>query len=205
MKADPRDQRELLRVQELDTAIAQANRLIANPPQAKALAELAPAAAEIRSRRLAVSGERDDAQAELARLESDVKVVESRMQRDSERVQHTSSVKDVAALEAELGALRKRRSDLEDIELAIMERIEGLESTMATIDAEGADTEARVAQLDAERDAAERYGRIKDDIDRKIETENAAHLEEYKKQRESNRGKQPRERIGKRFVILKCA
>ena len=152
VKADPRDQRELLRVQELDTAIAQATRLMANPPQAKSLAELAPGAADIRSRRLAVSGERDDAQAELSRLESDVKVVETRMQRDTDRVQHTSSVKDVAALEAELEALRKRRSDLEDIELAIMERLEGLDASLATIDAEGADTEVRVAQLEAERD-----------------------------------------------------
>ncbi|GAB3388249.1 hypothetical protein GCM10027568_09080 [Humibacter soli] len=151
MKADPRDQLELLRLQELDTAIAQATGSIANPPQAKALADLAPIVAEVRSRRLGFSGELDDARTELTRMESDVAVVEARMARDSERVQQTASVKDVAALEAELGALRKRRSDLEDIELAIMERIEGLEATIAGIDAEGADAEAKVAELEAAR------------------------------------------------------
>ena len=153
VKADPRDQRELLRVQELDNAIAQATRSIANPPQAKQLAELEPQAAEIRGRRLSVTGELEDARAELSRLESDVEIVEARMTRDSERVQHTASVKDVAALEAELQSLRKRRSDLEDIELAIMERIEALEQQLAGIDAEGADIEGKVAQLEAERTA----------------------------------------------------
>ncbi|MHA7986638.1 zinc ribbon domain-containing protein [Rathayibacter sp. CAU 1779] len=152
MKADPRDQSELLRVQELDNAIVQATRAIANPSQAKALASLEPTAADIRSRRLAVSGELDDARAELTRMESDVKVVEARMERDSDRLQHTASVKDVAALETELQALRKRRSDLEDIELSIMERIEGLEADLAGIDSEGADTEGEVARLEAARD-----------------------------------------------------
>nr|WP_240977446.1 C4-type zinc ribbon domain-containing protein [Planctomonas sp. JC2975] len=135
----------------MDNAIVQATRAIANPSQAKALATLEPTAADIRSRRLAVSGELDDAKAELTRMESDVAVVEARMERDSDRMQHTASVKDVAALEAELQALRKRRGDLEDIELNIMERIETLEAGLATIDAEGAETEGEVARLEAER------------------------------------------------------
>ena len=154
VKADPHDQLELLRLQELDTAIAQAARSIARPPQAEALAELAPVVAEVRGRRLGVVGELEDARAELTRIESDVSVVEARMTRDSERVQQTASVKDVAALEAELVALRKRRSDLEDIELAIMERIDVLESTVADIDAEATEAEGRVAQLETERDEA---------------------------------------------------
>jgi predicted nucleic acid-binding Zn-ribbon protein len=153
VKADPRDQRELLRVHDLDTAITQATRAISHPSQDARLAELRPQAAEIRSRRLAVSGELEDARAELARLESDVEVVEARMKRDSERVQQTASVKDVAALESELEALRKRRSDLEDIELGIMERIEGLETQLSAIDAEAAEVESKVAALEAEREA----------------------------------------------------
>ncbi|HVX07260.1 zinc ribbon domain-containing protein [Humibacter sp.] len=152
VKADPRDQRELLRVHDLDTAITQATRAISHPSQDARLAELRPQAAEIRSRRLAVFGELEDARAELARLESDVEVVEARMKRDSERVQQTASVKDVAALESELEALRKRRSDLEDIELGIMERIEGLETQLSAIDAEAAEVESKVAALEAERE-----------------------------------------------------
>lgn len=153
VKADPRDQRELLRVQELDSAIAQAAHAIAHPSQAARLAELEPRIADVRGRRLAVSGELDDANAELARLESDVAVVEARMDRDTERAQNTASVKDVAALETELAALRKRRSDLEDIELAIMERVEGLESRLRELDSERAGLDAEVAELETTRDA----------------------------------------------------
>lgn len=153
VKADPREQRELLRVQDLDTAIEQATRSIAHPSQDGRLAELQPQAAEIRSRRLAASGELEDAKSELARVESDVEVVEARMKRDSDRVQQTASVKDVAALESELQALHKRRSDLEDIELTIMERVEGLEARLAEIDAEAAEVDSKVAALETERAA----------------------------------------------------
>jgi predicted nucleic acid-binding Zn-ribbon protein len=151
VKADPRDQLELLRVQELDTAIARASHAIRNPPQAKELAQLDPIVTAVRSRRLAASGELDDARAELKRIESDVSVVEARLQRDQDRLQTTSSVKDVTALEAEIQALRARRSDLEDIELGVMERIEEFESAVAAIDAEGAGTEQRIAALQSER------------------------------------------------------
>jgi predicted nucleic acid-binding Zn-ribbon protein len=152
VKADSRDQHELLRVQELDSAIAHAARAIASPSQAARLAELEPQTADARSRRLAVSGELDDANAELTRLESDVAVVEARMARDSERVQNTASVKDVAALEAELEALRRRRSDLEDIELSIMERTEGLEAQLGELDAERAGLDQEITALHAARD-----------------------------------------------------
>jgi len=44
--------------------------------------------------------------------------------RDKERMQSSASVKDVAAFEQELAALAKRQSDLEDIELAVMETLD---------------------------------------------------------------------------------
>lgn len=68
--------------------------------------------------------------AELARSESDVEVVEKRIASDSERLAHTSSAKDAQGLEHELVSLRARRADLEDIELAIMERLETAEGAL---------------------------------------------------------------------------
>jgi predicted nucleic acid-binding Zn-ribbon protein len=167
VKADPRDQLELLRVQELDNAIARAIRGTQHPPQAARLAELAPAVAAVRARRLAVSGELDDARTELSRIEGDVSVVEARMRRDEERLQHTASTKDVAALETELEALCRRRSDLEDIELTVMERIEGLEARDADIAAEGAVAEQEVSRLEAERtEAVAAFARDRADAER---------------------------------------
>lgn len=136
LTAPPGVQRELLRLQELDTRIGRLAAEAQNPPENAELAALAPGVEAARARQLSVSGERDDAAAELRRIESDVDVVEARVQRDSTRLQATSSVKDVQALESELAALALRRSDLEDMELAVMERIEELDAQLAAAEAD---------------------------------------------------------------------
>ena len=81
-------------------------------------------------------------------------MVEARIARDGDRLQHTSSVKDVAALEAELASLARRLSDLEDQELAVMERVENAEGVLAGIDEQRAAIAAETTKLEAERDEA---------------------------------------------------
>lgn len=151
MKASPADQNELLRLQTADTRLQQLQHAEANLPQTAELAALAPDVDAIRSRWIARTGELDDARAELKRAESDVEVVEARIARDAGRLQHTSSVKDVQALETELTALRRRRSDLEEIELTVMERIEELETLVNDIDEERLVLGGRVDALEAAR------------------------------------------------------
>jgi predicted nucleic acid-binding Zn-ribbon protein len=153
LKADPADQALLLDLQALDTKLAQLDH------RAKSLPELATLAGFLADRdrmRLLHSEQRgtvEDTQLELSRVESDVSVVEARIARDSERVQSSSSVKDVAALEQELGALRKRLGDLEEIELTVMERLEEREAasdnTQAALDA----LDTRIAEVEAARDS----------------------------------------------------
>ncbi|MFE6966208.1 zinc ribbon domain-containing protein [Agromyces sp. NPDC057679] len=154
MKASPAEQQELLRLQSIDTRIAQLAHRLGALPQTAPLAELAQRDADVRGTRAEAIGTLEDAKAELARLESDVALVEARMARDSERLQHTSSVKDVNALEAELASLAKRRSDLEDQELVVMERVEEAEVAVSSIDLQRAAIVTEVAALEAERDEA---------------------------------------------------
>ncbi len=96
----------------------------------------------------------DDTELELKRTESDVDVVETRIARDSERLQASSSVKDVAALEQELGALKKRLSDLEEIELTVMERAEEQQAEVDATQAELDALQAKRLALEIDRDAA---------------------------------------------------
>ena len=96
----------------------------------------------------------DDTELELKRTESDVAVVETRITRDSERLQASSSVKDVAALEQELAALKKRLSDLEEIELTVMERAEEQQAEVDATQAELDALQAKRLALEIERDAA---------------------------------------------------
>jgi Zn-ribbon protein, possibly nucleic acid-binding len=155
VKASPEAQKQLLRVQALDTRLRQLAHASATLPQRAELAALTPEIEAVRARHLGATGGLEDARTELKRAESDVAVVEARIARDGDRVQHTASVKDVTALESELSALAKRRSDLEDIELAVMERIDTFETELAGLDAERDELGARAAALEAAIDAGQ--------------------------------------------------
>lgn len=154
MKASPAEQQELLRLQSIDTRLQQIAHKLGTLPQAAPLAELAQRDEAVRRTRAEAVGGLEDARSELSRIESDVAVVEARIARDGDRLQHTSSTKDVAALESELVSLRRRLADLEDQELVVMEKVETAEGVVAGIDVERAAIAADVARLEAERDEA---------------------------------------------------
>jgi predicted nucleic acid-binding Zn-ribbon protein len=152
LKASPSDQALLLDLQALDTRLNQINH------RAKSLAQHAVvktllAEREGHASRLAEqSGILEDAEIELGRIESDVALVEARITRDVDRLQVTSSVKDVQALEQELTALRQRQSNLEEIELTVMERVEEQASTVRHITDEVDEVQQRIAAVESERD-----------------------------------------------------
>ncbi|CAN5369846.1 C4-type zinc ribbon domain-containing protein [soil metagenome] len=154
LKASPEDQALLLDLQALDTKLAQLDHRAKSLPQLATLEALAKEAQALRLAHGEQNGAMEDTRLELSRIESDVRVVETRIGRDSERLQGSSSVKDVAALEQELAALKKRLVDLEEIELTVMEK---LEEQQAAIDETAAQLGALVEQVsaaEAERDAA---------------------------------------------------
>jgi predicted nucleic acid-binding Zn-ribbon protein len=162
MKASYEHQALLLDLQQLDTALRQIAHKGANLPEIAVLASLEGDGSRLRSRLATEQGAWEDAQSELKRIESDVAVVEARVARDEQRIASSSSTKDVAALEGELAALAKRRSDLEDLELEVMERVESLGAVAAVtrdeldqLDTRRVDAEtgrdAKLAELQAER------------------------------------------------------
>ncbi|MEV8212114.1 C4-type zinc ribbon domain-containing protein [Leifsonia sp. NPDC077715] len=174
MKASPADQNELLRLQAADTRLAQLAHAAKNLPQLAELAKLQPEVEALRARWIAATGELEDARAELKRVESDVEVVEARVKRDTDRVQQTASVKDVQALEAELASLARRKDDLEEIELNVMERVGTLEGALAAVEAERAELGSRVEALEAQRD--EEAGKL--DVQRKAAAADRAAIAE---------------------------
>lgn len=154
MKAHEAEQKNLLRLQEVDTRLQQLAHQLKNLPQEATLSTLAKTLEEVRRRFAIASGEVDDARTELGRLESDVAVVEARIKRDSDRMQQSSSTKDLQALESELASLNKRRGDLEEIELTVMERVEEKENALAALLAERDGVLDQVSVVEQERDRA---------------------------------------------------
>lgn len=153
LKAAPADQALLLDLQAFDTKLAQLDHRAKSLPELATLAGFAKDAEALRLTLGEQNGALEDVKIELRRLESDVEVVETRIARDTERVQSSSSVKDVSALEQELAALRKRLGDLEEIELTVMEKLEEqqtlVDNTTAALDA----LRARAAEVELDRDA----------------------------------------------------
>jgi predicted nucleic acid-binding Zn-ribbon protein len=154
LKAAPEDQALLLDLQALDTKLQQLGHRAANLPELAVIAQLSAQRDTLRATAAERGGAWEDAQLELKRTEEDVAVVEARVARDKERLQSSASVKDVAALEQELAALAKRQSDLEDIELAVMQTVDDTAAALASARAELEDVEGRIAETVTARDAA---------------------------------------------------
>jgi predicted nucleic acid-binding Zn-ribbon protein len=157
VNASPADQRRLVDVAQLDARIVQADRARKNPPQAARVQELLARRQQLSQELTTRLGVRDDLRTELSRIESDVAVVDARSTRDSERLASSSNPKEAQGLESELASLARRKSDLEDAELAVMERLEQADAAVAEQEALIAATNAEGAELsaDAKRAVAE--------------------------------------------------
>lgn len=154
LKAAPEDQALLLELQSLDTKLQQLARRSEKLPEREVVDALTGQRIALERARAEQSGAVEDARLELKRTEADVEVVEARITRDAERLRTSASVKDVAALEQELEALGRRKSDLEDIELAVMETVEQREGGLAATNGELETVATAIADATAARDAA---------------------------------------------------
>lgn len=154
LKASPDDQALLLDLQSLDTKLAQLDHRARSVPELATLAALGSQSEALRITLAEQSGAAEDIAIELRRVESDVEIVETRIARDSERLQASSSVKDVAALEQELGSLKKRLNDLEEIELTVMERLEEQQATVSSTQSQLDDLASQILEAETARDAA---------------------------------------------------
>jgi predicted nucleic acid-binding Zn-ribbon protein len=131
VNAQPAQQRRLLDLAELDARIRQADHARQNPAQADRVRELLAQRQELTRELTVRQGARDDLRTELGRIESDVAVVDARRERDEQRLQAVTSPKDAQGLESELASLARRKSDLEDAELEVMEKLEAAEAAVA--------------------------------------------------------------------------
>lgn len=171
MKARPEDQLALLTLQERDNHITQLNHARKNIPEQAELAEVTASLREFSQSLIAAQGVLEDAKTELARIEDDVRVVDERIAKDKEREAGAASAKDLQALEAELASLATRKSNLEDIELVVMQSIEDAEIAVADVLVERDAVEARRAAL------AHAIATREAEIDAELATETAARTE----------------------------
>ena len=165
MKADPKDQRRLLDLQEADNNLAALRRARASVLARVTLEQLETQVSATGPAFIEANGAVEDARAEIARLEDDVRMVNERLKQDFERRDHSSSAKEISGFEHEIATLNTRKEQLEESELVVMQRLEDAETALAhiltqrddlntQISAVRADIEVVEADLDAQLAAA---------------------------------------------------
>ncbi|MCW2752970.1 MAG: hypothetical protein JWQ32_381 [Marmoricola sp.] len=138
-------------MQELDSRIDALRHQLATIPEAIALAELMRGRSDVddaaRDYRIEVA----DLTTEQKRADADVEQVKARRVRDQGMID-SGSIADPKALQRMLGeleSLQRRISDLEDVEIEVMERLETAQAGLA-------DRTAALEQIDAEAEVLER-------------------------------------------------
>lgn len=151
LNADPSDQLRLLDVQEFDAkADLLAHRAQSLPQRAEA-DRLAAELAMIGDRVVVIETEVSDIDREVAKAEADVEQVRQRAARDRARLDAgVGTAKELESLQHEMSSLARRQSELEDLELEVMERLEAAQAALSAIAAERDEKEARRRALDEE-------------------------------------------------------
>ena len=153
LKATTQDQRRLLTLQDVDTRIVRLRGKLQALPQTKRIDELDLELAGLDRTVLERLGAHDDIAAEVARVESDVQLVEARLTRNRERLPAITDAKVATATEHEIATLERRRGDLEDLELEAMQRQEDAAAALAAAREAAAAARGERERLAGERDA----------------------------------------------------
>jgi len=156
VKAAPEIQRRLLDLQAVDTRVQQIDHARRTLPQHAALEEASTRLQEASDEVVRVETMLSDIGREATRAEGDVQQVRDRAARDQQKLEAGTGMtsRDLTALQGELESLARRQSELEDIELEVMERQEAAQERLTEAGAAKDEASALVARITSERDAA---------------------------------------------------
>ena len=155
MKASKSEQLQLLDLQGIDMELARLDHQTKTHPLLKDLARATEGLESHSALAVASATERSDIQVELDRSVADVEQVDARIQKDQQFIDSgAASAKDLQNLLGELESLKRRKEELEEIELQIMVRIDDASSREKHHLAERDRFAGEVARLTAERDVA---------------------------------------------------
>ena len=127
MKASESQQADLLSLSNLDLEITRARNSISGLTSGQAFTDLREVQRIAAANLIESRNQLDSVELELSRAEADLKLVEQRIEKDLQLLNQTSSSKDAQGIQAELETLKKRKSELEDLQLAVLERKEEVE------------------------------------------------------------------------------
>lgn len=172
MKSSPAEQKDLLALQEIDSTLARLSHQEKTLPVLKELAKASEGFEAHNALMIASATEKSDIEIELNRSASDVEQVDARIAKDQQFIDSgQASAKDLQNLLGELESLKRRKEELEEVELGIMVRIDEAKKREEHHASERERWSLEVKRLTDERDAALREIQSKrDDLEAARET-----------------------------------
>ena len=155
MNAAPEVQLRLLDLQEVDSAVDRLAHRRRTLPELAEIEKLDARLSELRDEITGVETEISDIEREQRKVENDVDMVRTRIERDQQRLDTGSvgSAKELESIQHEVGSLAKRRNDLEDLVLEQMERREEADSRLRALVEERDTLLATRGEAESTRDA----------------------------------------------------
>jgi len=155
MKASPSDQRQIIDVAAFDQKTTALNHTAATLPEIAELATLTTKSHNVRDLRIAAETELSDVKRELLRAEGDVEQIVTRINRDEARLSGGSaSPKELEQLQHEVGTLNARRSELEEIELEIMLRVDEIKARIDGLQSQESEFTEQINDLNIRKENA---------------------------------------------------
>ena len=149
------DQRSILDIQKFDQQSATLKNKAATLPELAEITSTTIKQNNVRDLRIAAETELSDVKRELARAEGDVEQIVTRIERDEKRLASgTGTPKELEQTQHELGTLGVRRSELEEVELEIMMRVDGIKERIATLSTKENELALIVADLNIRKENA---------------------------------------------------
>ena len=148
--------KRLLDLQRVDTAIDRLRQRKADLPEQRILDELTTELEAVRAEHAVKKSELDAIALDQGRLEGEVSMIEDKIKHESERLYggDISNPKELATIQAELDGLRRRKAHLEDQDLEVMERREGVESELSALTEKLDALTAQATAAESARDTA---------------------------------------------------
>ena len=154
MKAAPDDQLRLLDLQALDSALDRLVHRRRTLPELAEIEELQARISRLADDVVLLETEDSDLGREQSKIDGDVEQVRARTQRDQQRLDsgQVGSPKELENLQSEIESLHRRQSELEDIELEVMEKRELVQTRLDELRREREQAALTLAETEQRRD-----------------------------------------------------
>lgn len=153
MKATEAQQTGLLDLATLDLEISRTKATLSNLTSGAVFTDIRAQQRDAAAALIECRNALDSVELELSRADADLKLVEQRIEKDKLRLNQTSSAKDAQGIQSELETLAKRKSELEDLELSVLERKEEAEASFKIVMAEKQVIDGDLAAKEAANEA----------------------------------------------------